>query len=493
MKDQHQFKASLALFALFLLLSGPGLAANPVAGQDYLPVEKLVLEGGTLIDGTGRPPLENSTVIIAGDRIEKVLAGVGHVHEPGTRVIDIQGKFLLPGLIDGHVHYLGWAAPLYLAHGVTSVLDLGNYTTWILAQKLAVSSGLLPGPRIFTAGGQLDSPPGTFPHAVLVSTEEEARRVVRQHARAGVDFIKAYTMLGPELLEATIDEARSAGLVVRGHITVGAWEAARFGIASLEHMSGIAIATIDDPEKLQEIEERRTEPDYVMATVRELAPLMKSELFEALIQHLIEHDTAISPTLVSWWMGVHPHTTEYEEQDRTLLQDPHLSFIPELSRQSILGRYARARDQRSDPKFQKGYANTQRFIKAFFDAGGTVVAASDTTLGAMPGMDFHRELELLVEAGLSPHQALQAATRVPAQIIGKGRELGTVEPGKWADLIVIGGDPLADIRNTRKIEMVIKGGKIVDTDYDPQFSDLIPRPLSAEYLRRFASDEETVP
>ena len=423
MKEQHECKASLSLLGLFLLLNGLVLAANPEAPQDYLPVEKLVLEGGTLIDGTGGPPLENSMVIIAGDRIEKVLSGVGHVHEPGTKVKQIRGKFLLPGLIDGHVHYLGWAAPLYLAHGVTSVLDLGNYTTWIMAQKLAVANGLLPGPRIFAAGGQLDSPPGTFPHAVLVSTEEEARRVVREHVRAGVDYIKAYTMLGPDLLKATIDEARSAGLVVRGHITVGAREAARFGIA---------IASIDDPEKLQEIEERRTEPDYVMATVRELAPLMKTEMFDDLIQLLIEHGTAISPTLVSWWMGIHPYTTEYEEQDRTLFQDPRLSFVPEVSRESILGRYARARDDRSDPKFQVGYANTQRFIKDFFDAGGTVVAASDTTLGAMPGMDFHRELELLVDAGLSPHQVLQAATRVLAQIIGKGRELGTVEPGKWA-------------------------------------------------------------
>jgi imidazolonepropionase-like amidohydrolase len=469
------------------------MAVHPAVAQDYLPVEKLVLEGGTLIDGTGGPPLENSTVIIRGDRIEKVLAGVGHVHAPGTRVIQIQGKFLLPGLVDGHIHYLGWAAPLYLAHGITSVLDLGNYTTWILAQKFAISSGLLPGPRIFTAGGQLDSPPGTFPHAVLVSTEEEARRVVREHGRAGVDYIKAYTMLGPEVLEATIDEARSAGLVVRGHITVGAQEAASFGIASLEHMSGIAIAAIDDEEKLQEIAGRRNEPDYVMETVRELAPLMKSELFDPLIQHLIQHETAISPTLVSWWMGVHPHNERYEEQDRTLLQNSSLSFVPRVSRESIVGRYARTSEVRSDPKFQVGYANTQKFIRAFSDAGGTVVAASDTTLGGMPGLDLHRELELLVDAGLSSHQALQAATRVPAQLIGKGRELGTIEPGKWADLIVIGGDPLADIRNTQKIEMVIQGGRVVDTDYDPLFSDLIPRPLSADYLKRFSGPEETAP
>jgi cytosine/adenosine deaminase-related metal-dependent hydrolase len=404
-------------------------------------------------------------------------------------VIELGGKFLLPGLIDGHVHYLGWAAPLYVSHGVTSVLDLGNWTPWILAQRYAVANDLVPGPRIFTSAGQIDSPPGTFPHSVNASTEVEAREIVREHVRRGVDYIKAYTMIRPELLKAIIEEARAADLVVRGHITVSAREAALFGIASLEHMSGIAVATIDDPKILQEVEERRTEPEYVMATVRELAPLMNPELFDDLIELMVRQGTALSPTLVSWWMGVHPHTREYQEQDRSFLQDPRLSFIPEVSRQSIIGRYARSTRDRSDPKFQLGYAKSQRFIQAFLEAGGTVIASSDTTLGAMPGMDLHRELELLVDSGLSPLQALQAATLNPARLIGQDHDLGTVEPGKLADLIVIGGDPLQDIRNTRKIERVIKAGKVLDIGYDFPFMDMLPRPLTADYLSRFGTDD----
>ena len=168
-------------------------------------------------------------------------------------------------------------------------------------------------------------------------------------------------------------------------------------------------------------------------------------------------------------MGVHPHTREYEEQDQTFLQDSRLSFIPEVSRQSIVGRYARSRRERSDPNFRLGYANSQKFIRAFLEAGGTVIASSDTTLGAMPGMDLHRELELLVDSGLSPLQALQAATRNPAQLIGQGHDLGTIESGKLADLIVIGGNPLQDIRNTRKIEMVIQGGKCWRLAMTPRF------------------------
>ena len=486
--------AFLLLFFL-LLLSGCSSPTNQTVGQGQVPTGKIVLRGGTLIDGTGRGPVENATVVIAGNRFEVILSGDASQYEsePNTRVIEVEGKYLIPGLIDGHVHYLGWAAPLYLAQGVTSVLDLGNYTPWILAQKFAVANQLVPGPRIFTSAGQLDSPPGTFPHSVNVSTEEEAREVVREHAGRGVDYIKAYTMIRPELLKAIIEEARAADLVVRGHITVSAREAALFGIASLEHMSGIAIATIDDPEILQEIEQRRTEPEYVMATVRELAPLMQPELFDDLIELMVKQGTALSPTLVSWWMGVHPHTREYEEQDQAFLRDPRLSFIPELSRQSIVGRYSRSRRARSDPKFQVGYAKSQEFIKSFLEAGGTVIASSDTTLGAMPGMDLHRELQLLVDSGLSPLEALQAATRNPAQLIGQGHELGTIESGKLADLIVIGGDPLQDIRNTQMIEMVIKDGEVLDIDFDAQFQDLIPRPLSADYLSRFSTAEQTAP
>ncbi len=483
------------LLLLFLLLSGCSSPTDQTVGPGEVPTGKIVLRGGTLIDGTGRGPVENATVVIAGNRFEVILSGDASQYElePNTRVIEVDGKYLIPGLIDGHVHYLGWAAPLYLAQGVTSVLDLGNYTPWILAQKFAVANQLVPGPRIFTSAGQLDSPPGTFPHSVNVSTEDEAREVVREHAGRGVDYIKAYTKIRPELLKAIIEEARAANLVVRGHITVSAREAALFGIASLEHMSGIAIATIDDPAILQEIEQRRTEPEYVMATVRELAPLMQPELFDDLIELMVKQGTALSPTLVSWWMGVHPHTREYEEQDRAFLQDSRLSFIPELSRQSIMGRYSRSRRARSDPKFQVGYAKSQEFIKSFLEAGGTVIAASDTTLGAMPGMDLHRELQLLVDSGLSPLEALQAATRNPAQLIGQGHELGTIESGKLADLIVIGGDPLQDIRNTQMIEMVIKDGKVLDIDLDAQFQDLIPRPLSADYLSRFSTAEQTAP
>jgi imidazolonepropionase-like amidohydrolase len=145
--------------------------------------------------------------------------------------------------------------------------------------------------------------------------------------------------------------------------------------------------------------------------------------------------------------------------------------------------------ERSDPRFQLGYTKSQQFIQAFLEAGGTVIASSDTTLGAMPGMDLHRELELLVDSGLSPLQALQAATRNPAQLIGQDHNLGTVEPGKLADLIVIGGDPLLDIRNTQRVEIVIKAGKILDIGYDSPFLDMIPRPLTADYLSRFSRDD----
>ena len=166
------------LLLCFLLLSGCSTTTNQEVSPDQVPAARIVLTGGTLIDGTGAGPIENATVVISGDRIEQVLTGDTRSFEsdPNTQVIEIDGKFLLPGLIDGHVHYLGWAAPLYLTHGITSVLDLGNWTPWILAQRFAVANNLVPGPRIFTSAGQIDSPPVPSPTASMQPPKRKPER-----------------------------------------------------------------------------------------------------------------------------------------------------------------------------------------------------------------------------------------------------------------------------------------------------------------------------
>ena len=190
----------LLLLLLLLTLTGCARHSDQGAGAQReeatardVAAERIILAGGTVIDGTDSGPLKDAAVVISGKRIEAILPhGSEYKAAPNTRVIRADGKFVLPGLFDTHVHYLGWAAPLYLANGVTSITDAGNWTPWILAQKFAVAGGLVPGPRIFAAAGQIDSPPGTYPHSINVSSEEEARAVVREHVRRGVDFIKAY-------------------------------------------------------------------------------------------------------------------------------------------------------------------------------------------------------------------------------------------------------------------------------------------------------------
>jgi len=479
------------LLLLTLLLGGCSAPTPTEEGREPGPSERLVLTGGTLIDGTGKDPVENATLVIAENRIEAVLTEADPSQfGPDTRIISVQGKYLVPGYIDAHVHLLGWALPMYLPHGITSVTDLGNWTPWILALKSAVEDDLISGPRIFAAGGQIDSPPGSFQHSVNVTSEDEARQVVREHARRGADFIKAYTMIRPSFLRVIIEEANELGLPVRGHITVSAREAAEFGIRTLEHMSGVAIATIDEPEILEEVEEGRKEPAWVMESVPELAARMNPDKFDDLIELLVRRKTAITPTLVSWWTGVHSFREKYSQEDVRVLDDPRLFFIPEMSRRTVLGRYERTRLSRGQPRFERGYSNTQRFIKAFLDAGGLVLAGSDSTMGSVHGLDLHREMELLVEAGLSPLQALQAATRNPAQAIGKEAELGTLEPGKLADVLVLSSNPLEDIRNTRSVETVLKAGQIQEIEYDPGFQDLIPRPMTSEYLRYFQSEDQ---
>lgn len=455
------------------------LTVLPTGGQPAAQIQPgatLVITGGTLIDGTDRGPVKNATVVIRNQRIEQVvLDGSRPPLPPGSGEIKADGKFIVPGLIDSHVHYRGWAGPLYLAHGVTTIFDAGNWTAWILAQRFAVAGSLVPGPRIFAAGGTIDGTASTLPHAVKVSSEAEAREAVRRHVKNGVDFIKAYRLLSPPLLRAIIEEAHAAGLAVRGDIAVNARDAAEYGIDSLEHLSGIQIATIKDPEMLRQLETRR--PDVFFGTLESPAAMDRTA-FPDMIRLLIAKGVALTPTL-ALWRGVHPRSLEYEQEDREFVKEPRHAFIPELERRGIVLRFAK---RLQDPKFKVALSNIQAFVRAFAEAGGTILAGSDSSFSTH-GLELHRELQLLVDAGLTPMQALQSATRNPARVLRKGSELGTIEPGKLADLLIVTADPLAAITNLRKIETVIRNGQILDTAYSGDFIDLFPWAMTEDFRK----------
>ena len=473
-----------ALLPILLLAS---CSAPPTEGPP--DATSLVIRGGTLIDGTGAEPRMNGTIVVRGNRIQSVSEDANQPAPEGARVINAEGKFVLPGLIDGHTHYAGYAGPLYLHNGITSVVDTGNVSPWIYTMRKAIEQGEVPGPRIYTAGSVIDNPPPVFLYGVIftVETEEAARASVRDHVAKGADAIKIYKQLRPELLQAVIEEAHAQGVIVTGHIALSARDAVQMGMDSIEHASGISIATMTDPQKLKEIEENRyTDTHYMVShsTLPESFYHMKPELYADLIQLFVERGTSITPTLVCYWLGGHRFSKQYEEEDRALLADPAYAFIPELDRRWIFMAYEKFGEYKMTPKYQQAYKNLQLFLKQFSEAGGKIVAGSDATPYEMHGINLHRELELLVDAGLTPMQALLGATRYAAEKFQKWDEVGSVEPGKYSDFVILDANPLEDIRNTQKIHMVIQNGRVVDTTLHGDFIDKYPPPQA---------DEEAIP
>src|SRR6267378_683471 len=208
----------------------------------------IALEGATLIDGSGGPPIADAVILVRNGHIE----AVGQVNElkvpRGAERISLLGKTIIPGLIDAHAHVQRWAIPRYLAWGVTTVRDVGNDNDTAFALKTELTTGSVLGPRMFTAGAMIDGVPATYPTATAVATGDEARKTVDQRALAGADYLKIYTKITPELLRPLVDEARTLRLPVAAHLgKTDALTAAKAGVISLEHMAGVVQAAARNP------------------------------------------------------------------------------------------------------------------------------------------------------------------------------------------------------------------------------------------------------
>lgn len=456
-----------------------GLALFPFWSEAQ---NRLVIEGGTLIDGTGKPPLKDSVIVIEGRQIAAVGQRGAVTVPPGARIVPASGKFILPGLIDLHVHWQDWMPELFLAHGVTSVVDLSS-GDWQLAQKELLTTGRLRGPRMFNApltmGGRLlwDTPPN-----LPIESLEMAHRVVREAAgKKEFSLTKAYTELTPDQLQAIVEESHKAGRHVIAHLgSLDARQAAESGVDALAHASGVALATITNPAKAEEL---RTFARLGIAVDYPLYLMyhafMDPAKTDGLIALLVQKKVRMEPDLVNtsrWAAGAAGRLKTWIAEDMQLLQDPNLSYIPQNHRDRMF--YSKPLEElnaQQREQLRRGYENLQTFLRRFLRAGGTVLAGTDTASFVLPGISLHRELELLVDAGLTPMQAIQAATMNNAEFL-QDSGLGTIEPGKLADLIVVREDPLADIRNTRTVDVVIKDGQVVDNRYHADFTNPFPRP-----------------
>ena len=404
----------------------------------------LAIIGGTLIDGTGAAPVPDAAVVIHNGRI--VAAGPrSSVKIPKhANVIDAHGKTILPGLWDMHAHFeqVEWG-PIYLAAGVTTVRDCGNEFEFITAVRDAIAQGRGLGPRLLLAG--VVDGTGTYTIGVeRVDTPEQARMWTDRYHAAGFQQMKIYSSVKLDELKIVADEAHRLGMTVTGHIPEGldAYQAIEAGQDQINHIDYIAnIMKAPLPENATRLDRYKAGANIDLES-----PEAKKAL-----AFLKDHHTVVDPTLAL--MEFFTATTAKPPASF----EPGVSKVaPELAEQLTDVGPPTDRSEIGEKVFEKELA----IVGALHRAGIPVVAGTDQTV---PGHSLHREIELYVQAGFTPMEAIQAATIVPARAMRLEKESGTIEKGKRGDLILVGGNPLDDIHQIRNVEYVITNGTMFHT------------------------------
>ena len=403
--------------------------------------------------GDGRV-MADATVFVADGRIARVEGGGGADRVLATRSLDARGRTLLPGLIDAHVHVTPWSIPLFLQQGVTSVRDLHNDPGYILPLAREDSAER---PRIVAAGALLDGPGSFWPNAVIVDDLGSAREAVRRQVAAGAGVIKVYTRLRPAMIAEIVQEARARGVPVAAHLgRTTAAQAVMVGVASIEHLTGIAESAADAPDRLLAAHD-----DFFAgwtAAEAEWARLDPGAL-DRVARTLVEQQVVIVPTLAL-------HEAFSRLADPALRRDPALDAVPPHVRNVEWDPADIMRRAHWTPATLEGFARSlpamERFVRRYVQLGGRVAAGTDTPQQfVVPGISLHRELELYVAGGLSPAAALKSATIDAATLLGIAERAGTIAAGKDADLVLVDGDPLADIRALSRIKAVLRKGRVV--------------------------------
>src|SRR5215475_13008450 len=404
----------------------------------------IALVGGTLIDGTGKPPVADSVVLVKDGRIVKA-GGRSEVDVPkNAQLIDARGKTILPGLWDMHAHFeqVEWG-PIYLAAGVTTVRDCGNELEFIAAARDAIAEGRGLGPRILAAGF-ID---GTGPQAIgvaRVDTPEQAKEWVDRYHQMGFQQLKIYSSVKLPQIAAGAAEAHKLGMTVTGHIPQGITtrQAIEAGQDQVNHISYIMDMMVPNLER----NAKRTERMKAYSEVDLDSDGAKKE-----IAFLKEHHTVVDPTLAIYEMG-----TASTAKPFSTFEPGVAKVAPELAQQLFDVGPPGENSDLQERVFEKCVA----LVGKLHASGVPVVVGTDQSV---PGHSVHREIELYTRAGFTPMEAIQAATIVPARAMGMEKELGTIETGKRADLILVKGNPLEDIHNIRNVEFVMTGGKMFKT------------------------------
>lgn len=408
----------------------------------------------------------NRTVVVAGDHITSV-SDAANVQPPkNARVIDATGQYLIPGLWDMHVHsaFGDWfpggrdiILPLFIANGVIGVRDMGGDVPVLMAWRKKIARGEIIGPRMVISGPMLDGylPNGKlrFPSSIGVATPADAIAAVDLLKTQGVDFIKVQSVISHDAYLAAAAEAHKQGLPIVGHVPdkVRIREVVEAGQRSIEHLMGI-------------FEGCSAEEDQFIqgkGSTKLLLTTQDQQRCDSLIELLARNQTWQVPTL-AWQRG----GTFLDQRD--LKHQPLDKYVPAYWRDVTWRRFTDEMmpDLLRDPLAlrQEYFARNLQMVGALHRAGVPFMAGTDTAPGVyiMPGFSLHDELANFVEAGFTPMESLQTATSNPAKFLGWQASSGSVEPGKIADLVLLAANPLEDIRNSEKIQLVLAHGHLFD-------------------------------
>jgi imidazolonepropionase-like amidohydrolase len=395
----------------------------------------VILEGATLIDGTGALPKPNTTIVIDGNRIVFVSNNTAYnfdLNFSAANSVNLTGKYIIPGLFDMHAHVASvlkdsynqseseYALRMLLIHGITTIRNPGGPTEQSVTLRDNVSEGRIVGPQIFTAGQLLNTPQIPVPFVEKrVQTEQDVRQEVRTQVVAGVDYIKLYVGLTPDLVKAAIDEAHFYRKKVIGHLYMTSWtDAANLGIDALTH--GVPVS----PFLLSEADQQK----FLESGDHPFNHLLWLDLVDLngpginnMISALVNNDIPVDPTL-----DIYEIITK-------------------------------------EPQHQYLWPKVLQLTKTLYDNGVTILSGTDIpNFDLVPGASLHHELEILVEAGISPLEVIKIATRNGAQALGIEEDVGTIESGKQADMVILSDNPINEISNTKKIEAVINNGQLIE-------------------------------
>ncbi|HEY4879174.1 MAG TPA: amidohydrolase family protein [Candidatus Acidoferrales bacterium] len=433
------YESGLGTFVGRAGADGMAALADISKGISGSRAQKIAIVGGTLVDGTGSPAISDSVVLVENGRITAAGPRAQIKIPAGFQNIDAHGKTVLPGLWDMHAHFeqVEWG-PIYLAAGATTVRDVGNEFEFITAVRDAVASGRGLGPRLLLAG-VVD---GTGPLALgieRVDTPEQAKMWTDKYHDAGFQQMKIYSSVKLEELKDVATEAHHLGMTVTGHIPEGlnAYQAVESGQDQINHIGYIADIMLPVlPDNATRLDRAKAQGEIDM----------KSPESQKAIAFLVQHKIVVDPTL-----ALMEFFTANSSRPPVSIEPGVAKVAPELG--AILAETGPP-SQYADLQ-EKVFQKEVEIVGALHKAGITIVAGTDQTV---PGYSLYREIELYAQAGFTPMEAIQAATMVPARVMGVDKELGTIEPGKRADLIILDANPLESIHNIRTVKFVITNG-----------------------------------